>query len=175
VAHTIEEAKSSRASCRSCRKTIQKGELRFGEETLNRFSGDGGTTFAWHHLACAAEKKPAELKEALATYSGPLANRAELEATIAKSAGTKKPEFPYAERAPTARSKCLACQEAIDKGQLRVAIEREVDTGTFVAKSAGYLHPGCAQEFIQDEQLLDKVKANSQLSEEDQGELEAEW
>jgi hypothetical protein len=55
----------------------------------------------------------------------------------------------------------MTCDEAIGKGDWRIAIEREVDTGTFTRTGPGYLHPGCAIEQTGDEQLLDKVKANS--------------
>lgn len=53
--------------------------------------------------------------------------------------------LPTADLAPTGRAKCIQCDEAIAKGSVRIAVEREVDTGTFVAKGAGYLHPGCAE------------------------------
>src|SRR5512140_2000030 len=46
-------------------KTIAKGELRLGVEVANQFSD---STVQWHHLACAASKLPAELKEAMAGY-----------------------------------------------------------------------------------------------------------
>ena len=66
MAHTIEPAKSGRASCRSCRQPIGKGELRFGEDVPNAFSDSGEPSYQWHHLACAAEKKPAQFTLALA-------------------------------------------------------------------------------------------------------------
>ena len=72
------------------------------------------------------------------------------------------------------RSKCLSCEEAIEKDTLRVAVEREVDTGAFVTKGPGYLHPHCALEFTGDDELLAHIKANSAaLSEGDFSELEA--
>ena len=43
MAHIIEEAKSGRAGCRTCRKPIAKGELRFGEEVENQFADAGET------------------------------------------------------------------------------------------------------------------------------------
>lgn len=165
--HTIEPAKSGRASCRTCRKPIAKGELRFGEETPNAFN-DGEPSFVWHHLECAAKKRPNELKQALDAFSGDVPNKAALEATIAGAAASQKPKVPYAEHAPTGRSKCLSCEKEIAKGDLRVATEREVDTGSFVAKTAGYLHLECASMFIADPDLLDDVKKNSRgLSAED--------
>src|SRR5690349_4657085 len=129
MANIIEESKSNRATCRSCRQKIEKGALRYGEETPNAFDPDGGTAYAWHHLLCAAKKKPSEVKVALAAFSGEVPNREELDKTLAEAKDSGKPPFPYAERAPSARSKCLVCEEAIGKGEIRVAIEREVDTG----------------------------------------------
>jgi poly [ADP-ribose] polymerase len=161
--HMIEAAKSGRASCRTCRKPIAKGELRLGEEVPNQFAA-GEVTHQWHHLECAAKKKPAALKAALATTTENVPNRAELEAELNKAGKTEKPSnFPYAERAPTGRSSCLQCSQPIEKGTLRVAIEREVDTGSFVTKSAGYLHAAHAAEHTAKEAkaLFDEITANS--------------
>ncbi len=64
--------------------------------------------------------------------------------SIAK--GHAKPGgFPYVDHAPTGRAKCIQCGEPIAKGALRVAIEREIDTGAMVTKGAGYMHPACAK------------------------------
>lgn len=46
----VEPAKSSRATCRTCSQTIQKGELRLGEPSLF----DGHVSYRWHHLKCAS-------------------------------------------------------------------------------------------------------------------------
>jgi hypothetical protein len=162
MAHTIEPAKSGRASCRSCREPIAKGELRFGEDVPNAFSDSGEPSYQWHHLRCAATKKPAQLKLALAAFTGEVPDRAELEKTIESAATKVKPAtFPYAERAPTGRSKCQACEKPIENGALRVEVEREVDTGTFVTKGAGYLHAACARAHTGDDALLEKIKPNS--------------
>ena len=163
MAHMIEAAKSGRASCRTCKKPIAKGELRLGEEVANQFAA-GEMTYVWHHLECAAKKKPGPLKAALETTTVDVPNKDALLAELASSAKTEKPStFPYAERAPTGRSSCMQCNESIPKGELRVAVEREVDTGSFVAKSAGYLHPACAVEHTKEdaEALFTKLKANS--------------
>src|SRR5262245_52538804 len=99
MAHVIEVAKSGRASCRTCKNSIPKGELRFGEEVMTQFSDS--PSLQWHHLMCAAKSRPAQLAEVLATYSGEIPNRAELEQTIEVSKKTQKPtEFPHADRAP---------------------------------------------------------------------------
>ncbi|MBI2372774.1 MAG: hypothetical protein HYV07_02115 [Deltaproteobacteria bacterium] len=170
--HLIEAAKSGRASCRSCKKPIGKGELRLGEEVPNAFA-DGAPTHVWHHLDCAATKKPDVLVAALEGFEGEVPNRAELLAKATEAAGKQKPKVPYAERAPTGRSRCLSCEEAIAKDELRVAVEREVDTGSFVTKSAGYLHVRCAAMFVGDPDLWEEVKAHSRgLAEADLAEVE---
>src|SRR5580704_19780717 len=126
MAHTIETAKTGRAGCRACKQPIPKGDLRFGEEVPNAFSASGETTFQWYHLPCAALKKPQQLKTALATFTGEVPDRAELEKTLEESAKKLKPSsFPYAERASTGRARCQASQQPIEKGTLRMAIERE--------------------------------------------------
>lgn len=163
MAHTIEVAKTGRASCRSCKKPIAKGELRVGEEVPNQFAA-GEMTYQWHHLECAAKKKPAVLKAALEGTTLDIPHREELEKTIAESAKKEKPTtLPYAERAPTGRSTCMVCNEAIGKGELRVAVEREVDTGSFVTRGTGYLHPACSLEHVGEEaaSFFEKLKANS--------------
>ena len=166
VGHMIEAAKTGRASCRSCRKSIAKGDLRLGEEVPNAFAA-GESTYQWHHLACAAKKKPLVLEEALGTTELEIPERAALETDIAANKKNQKPaKFPYAERAKTSRSTCQQCSAAIEKGTLRVAVEREVDTGSFVAASAGYLHAACAPTWLEENGgfegvLLDVLKKNS--------------
>ena len=150
MAHVIEEAKTGRASCRSCKKAIEKGALRLGEEVANAFAA-GETTYQWHHLPCAAKKKPLVLEEALAATDVFVADKEALLTEIAANKKNQKPStFPYAERAKTSRSSCISCNESIEKGTLRVAVEREVDTGSFVTSGAGYLHAACAAGWIEE-------------------------
>jgi hypothetical protein len=169
MANHIEEAKSGRASCRTCKKTIAKGELRLGVEVANQFSD---STVQWHHLACAASKLPAELKEALAGYPGDVPDREALDKAIDETIkkGTGKPGgFPYIDHAPTGRAKCMQCEEAIEKGSLRVAVEREIDTGAMVTRSAGYLHPKCVAENLDNvggslDDFIAGVEKNSRIA-----------
>lgn len=173
MANVIEEAKSGRASCRTCKKTIAKGELRLGVEVQTQFSDT--PSMQWHHALCAAAKLPAELKEALAAYEGDVPNRAELEQAMEaaiKKGGAKPGGFPYADHAPTGRAKCMQCEEAIEKGSFRVAVERELDTGSFVTRSAGYLHPKCVAENLENvggsvEDLAEGLRKNSRIAAED--------
>lgn len=159
--HIIEESKSSRAACRTCKEKIEKGVLRFGEEVPNQFSD--GPSYQWHHLRCAATKKAAQLAEALAAYAGEVPERAELERLVAENKGKARAgALPFAERAPTGRSKCLVCDAAIAKGALRLAVEAEIDTGSFVTKGSRYLHPACARDHDDlPDDLLALVKKHS--------------
>ncbi len=169
MGNVIEEAKSGRASCRTCKKAIAKGELRFGEEAPNAF-GDQ-PSMRWHHLTCAAEKLPAELKETLDQYPGTVPNRAELDKLMqdALSKGRAKPGgFPYADKAPTGRARCIQCSQPIEKDSIRIAIEREIDTGAMVTKGAGYMHPKCVVAYVEanggdKDDLVEGVRANSRL------------
>ena len=175
MANVIEEAKSGRASCRTCKKLIAKGELRFGIETQTQFSDT--PSMQWHHLLCAAAKLPAELKAELANYPDEVPNRSEIEAAIAeaeKKGATKPTGFPYVDRAPTGRAKCMQCEQPIEKGSFRIAVERELTIGANVTRGAGYLHPRCVAENLENaggstEDLTSGLRANSHLSE---GELD---
>jgi hypothetical protein len=144
--HTIEVAKSGRSTCRGCRQKIEKGILRFGEEVPNLFSEEGGTTFRWWHLECGATKGKLanEVRDALKSYPGEVPDRAKLDEVIEKNLHA---DYPYAERAPNGRARCRVCAETIDKGTLRVAFERIVETGMGVQRGAGYVHSTCTLGF----------------------------
>jgi len=181
MAHLIEEAKSGRAGCRTCRKPIAKGELRFGEEVENQFADGGETTHRWHHLSCAAGSKTDELRATLAGYVGiPDEQRAELERLMADADAKKPPPYPHADKAPTGRAKCQGCGETIAKGEVRVAVEREIERGMTVTKGAGYLHPRCAAAYVEQnggthEELTEALRANTRdLSEQEMEKLFAE-
>jgi len=173
MANHIEEAKSGRASCRTCKKTIDKGALRLGIEAANAF-GDT-PSMQWHHLTCAAGKLPAELKEALVAYAGDVPERAALDAlmTEAYAKGHAKPGgFPYLDRAPTGRAKCMRCGEPIAKDSYRVAVERELEVGMAIQKGAGYMHPACVAAHLETTAgdragLVAGLRANSRIPEAD--------
>lgn len=168
--HRIEVAPSGRATCKSCGKTIAKGELRLGEQYASQFGSDG-FAIRWHHLLCGAQKLPDVLKTAMGSYSADIPNRAELEAAMSAPSKGKKVSaaLPNADLAPTGRAKCIQCGEAIEKGSVRIGVEREVDTGAFVTKGAGYLHPACVSAWAEAEwdgeldELVAQVQANTSL------------
>lgn len=170
MAHIIEEAKSGRAGCRTCRKPIAKGELRFGEEVENQFADGGETTYRWHHITCAAGAKSEELRATLAAHAGsppiPDETRSELERLMAEADAKKPPPYPHADKAPSGRAKCQGCGESIPKGELRVAFERDIERGMSVMKGAGYLHPKCAAAYMEEQgtshdQLTDALRTNT--------------
>lgn len=171
MAHTIEVAKSGRSTCRGCREKIAKDVLRFGEEVPNLFSEEGGTTYRWWHLACAAEKGKLanEVRDALKSFPGEVPNRAELDKLIEEHLHA---DYPFAERAANGRAKCRVCAQPLEKGALRVAFERVVETGMGLQRGAGYVHPKCTMEFedakkLGRDALLAAVREHSKLSPED--------
>jgi poly [ADP-ribose] polymerase len=172
MAETIEVAKTGRSKCRVCRENIEKGVLRYGEEQPSAFAE--GMQWVWHHLACAAKKKPVNVRAALETFPGEVPNRAELDAILVEA--DKNPSvLPYVEHAPTGRSKCQQCQEPIEKGALRIATERPVEEGVPPRPGApAYLHPKCAPQYIETENLMAILRKNSRLPEAELQELEQE-
>lgn len=173
MANRIEEAKSGQASCRTCKNKIAKGELRLGVEAANAF-GDT-PSMQWHHLACAAGKLPVELADAMKAYVGDIPDRAALEAAMAdaiKSGKAKPGGFPYADKAPTGRAKCMQCGEAIAKDSFRIAVERELEMGGGQQKSAGYLHPACIAANLEEvggtiDDFTASLEHNSRIPKED--------
>ena len=144
--HTLDIAKSGRATCRGCHQKIEKAVVRFGEEVPNMFSEDGGTTFRWWHLECAAKGKLAnEVRDALKTFEGTVPERAKLDELIAANLHA---DYPYAERAANGRAHCRVCDVVIAKGELRVAFERVVETGMGMQRGPGYMHSACTLGYV---------------------------
>ncbi|WP_299117074.1 PARP-type zinc finger-containing protein [uncultured Winogradskyella sp.] len=128
--NTIEEAKSGRAKCRTCKKTISKDELRFGLEVENEFSDEPATH--WYHIHCAAAKLPIELKEVLNRYKGKIDNLTELNETMdaaLKSGKVKPTKFPHIDKAPIGRASCIQCNQIIEKSTFRVGSYRDPKEG----------------------------------------------
>lgn len=171
--HLLELAPSGRATCRTCQEKIAKGELRFGEAVPSQFGSSGFTT-VWHHLKCAARAKTELVRPLVEAYEGDIPNRDSLFAQAAAGGvapkGTKgaASALPNADLAPTNRAKCMVCGETIAKGSVRVAVEREIDTGSFSTTGAGYLHPACLEPWADEqgvsfEELVEQVQAHTAL------------
>jgi len=161
----LEVSPSGRAACRGCKKPIAKGEVRFAESYT--MPGTDQVAFRYHHTACAVAKLASELGEAIAAYEGELPEREALLAAIAsapKKTGKDRP-LPHADRAPTSRARCTQCGEPIEKGTLRIGVQREADPGSF-ARGPSYMHAGCGRAWARDSDLdvaewAEKVVVNS--------------
>ena len=180
----IEEARSSRSRCRTCRRKIDKGKLRIGI----LLEGPYGTGYLWHHLTCAAKRRIEDVENAYATRAfeeglalPPLEELRSLKVR-AEEAKEKKREAPYTERAPSGRSKCKHCGEPIEQGAFRVVLLREVRFGNQVRGGPIAVHPRCVAAELRAEDCVtevdgfeDAVRANTpDLTEEEAAELFAQ-
>lgn len=155
MSHVIEPAPSGRAGCRGCGGKIEKGALRLGERLPNPFSEDKLMTL-WFHPRCGAYKRPAVFLEAVASTEADLPGREELVAEAERGVAHRRlPRVDGAERAPSARARCRSCKEAIPKEAWRIKLVY-YDEGRF--EPSGYLHPGCAKEYFETAEILDRVR-----------------
>lgn len=143
--YKVEPARSSRSRCRTCRKKIEKGDLRIGV----LLEGPYGTGYLWHHLKCAARRRLDDVEaayEAGAWEEGlevpPIEELREL-AEKAEKAKAEKKELPHAERAPSGRAKCKHCDERIEKGAWRVVLGRSTEFYGQVRTAPINVHPRC--------------------------------
>ena len=106
--------------------------LRLGTLT----EGPYGVAYAWEHVSCAAQRAFPKLEEAYAQRAWehakeppedlpPLESLAGLREE-AQGEQTQRRELPYAELAPSGRSRCKHCTERIQEGSPRVVLAREV-------------------------------------------------
>lgn len=182
--YAIEAARSSRSRCRSCKRKIDKDKLRIGI----LLEGPYGTGYLWHHLTCAAKRRFEDVEAAYAAEAfapglevPPLEELRKLkeEAEVAKQ---QKREAPWAERAPSGRSRCKHCGEVIEQGAFRVTLLREVRFGNQVRGGPIAVHPRCVAAELRAEDCMtevdgfeDAVRANTpDLTEEEAAELFAE-
>ena len=170
--YLIESARSSRSKCRTCKRKIEKDTLRLGI----LLEGPYGTGYLWHHLTCAARRRIEDVEAAYeqqAFSNGltvpPLAELQALEAKAAKERENRK-ELPYVERAPSGRSKCKKCGEAIAKDALRFVLAREVSFGSQIRTAPITVHAGCVQAELQSGDCLtevdgfeEQIRKNSEL------------
>ncbi|MFT5291827.1 MAG: hypothetical protein ACI8QS_002909 [Planctomycetota bacterium] len=181
----IEHARSGRAKCKGCRKVIQKDELRLGVMVEGPF----GQGHMWYHLECSAGHVMEKLEEAYKTESWKeaksppdpkdlpdldffrsLANKAEEKR--AEKAQNKK-VIPYAEIAPSDRSKCKQSGEPIPKGAVRIVLGKEAQFGNQVRISPFAVLPQYVASALNDpeigtqaEGLFEQLLANSKIEQE---------
>jgi hypothetical protein len=178
-AYVIEEARSSRSRCKSCRRAIDKGVLRIGILSEGGFYGPG---YLWHHLTCAARRQMDKVEEAYEQEAWKNAKQPpekvpeveELRKLREKAVEKKaqKKELPYAEEDPSGRARCKQCGDPIEKGALRVALGKDVTFGSQTRTSAMFVHPKCVAAALDQpdvsterEGLREELAANSELPE----------
>jgi len=157
--YLIEEARSSRSKCRSCRRKIEKGKLRLGI----LLEGPYGTGYLWHHLTCAARRRFEDVEAAYGENAfekglevPALDELRSLKEKAAEEKASRKTP-PYVERAPSGRSKCKTCGEPIAKDALRVVLAREVTFGNQVRPSPINVHTACVGAELRAEDCMTEV------------------
>ncbi|MGE5615849.1 MAG: hypothetical protein ACM3X5_02930 [Bacillota bacterium] len=151
--HVFESAPSARSKCRGCGRTLQKGELRFGERMPNPFA-EGTELTLWFHPLCAAYKRPESLLDALAGNSAQMPNREALEAAARASlVGRRLPRIDGAERAK-GQASCRHCREPIARGAWRVRLTF-FEEGRF--NPSGFIHPQCVSAYFEAPGVLERV------------------
>ena len=151
--HVIEAASTGRAKCRACEQPIAKGVLRFPQRRPNPF-GEGEMTL-WFHPMCAAFKRPQPLADLLKSDPSP-EGAAELLSVAERSLAHRRlPRVSGAQTAPTGRARCRHCKELIDKGTWRIPLVY-FEEGRFAPM--GFIHAGCAEEYLGTSDLEDRVR-----------------
>jgi hypothetical protein len=150
--YLIEGARSGRSKCKTCRRAISKGALRFGF----LIEGPYGTGYLWHHMRCAARRHMDKLEEAYAQEAWlnakepppkvPTLEDLQKHQEAAEEKRKKRKEIPYAEIDPSGRAKCKRCEQPMEKGSLRVVLGRGVYFGNQVRTAPINVHPGCVRE-----------------------------
>ncbi|MFT5052021.1 MAG: hypothetical protein ACI8QZ_003452 [Chlamydiales bacterium] len=172
--YVIEGARSGRSGCKTCRRKIEKESLRLGI----LIEGPFGTGYMWHHLKCSARRHFEKLEEAyeLEAWKEAKVEPKDLPALeelkklheVAEVKKKEKRTLPYAELAPSGRSKCKQCSEVIEKDAARIVLGREVEFGRQVRTTPINLHPRCVPMEMQapdcahePDGFLDELRANS--------------
>ena len=158
--YLIENARSSRSKCRTCRRKIDKDTLRIGV----LLEGPYGTGYLWHHLNCAAKRRFDDVAEAYKQSAWApelkvpeLAQLEKLKEDAEQKRADKK-EAPWAERAKTGRSKCKHCDEPIAKDSWRVILDRMVEFFGQERRGPVNIYPHCVAAELQSEDCPTEVE-----------------
>jgi hypothetical protein len=178
--YVIEGARSSRSRCKICRRAIQKDVLRLGV----LIEGPYGTGYLWHHLSCAARRRFENVEEAYGLQAwneakDPPAEVPALEELRnireeAEERRRNRKPIPYAEIAPSGRSKCRHCDQLIEKGAMRVVLGRGVYFGSQVRTAPVNVHPRCVASELQAEDCATEAEGMEAAVRENSQDIPAE-
>lgn len=173
--HQLEAAKTGRSKCRACKQSIEKADVRLGEAVPNPF-GEGEATH-WYHWVCGARRRPEAFLSALEENAEVASGFDKEQVSALRHAATKAVtfyrlcRFVRAEKASSGRARCQGCRQLIEKGALRFVLER-IEDG--MVSGAGFVHVGCAHKYAGSvDGVLERVEAQSQLSEEEGAQMRA--
>jgi hypothetical protein len=168
MSHVFEPATSGRSKCRGCGRSIEKGEIRFGEHLPNPF-GEGEITL-WFHPLCAAYKQPEPVLATLAESTLTIADREKIGRAASGSLVFRRiPRIDGAERASSARATCRSCKNRIERGSWRIRLVFFED-GRF--SPGGYVHLDCRETYFEGADIRDQVLYfSSALGDEEREEL----
>lgn len=180
--YIIERARSGRSKCKTCQRKIDKDAVRLGVLVEGPF----GAGHMWHHLNCAAKSRLEQVEEAYAAEAWTLAKVpmdpedlpgldklrvvAEKAAVEREKKQREKKTIPYAEVAPSNRSKCKQSGEPIPKGAVRIVLGKEAHFGNQVRTAPFAVLPEYVVDALQDpdipheeEGLADALRENSDI------------
>jgi hypothetical protein len=155
--YVIENARSGRARCKTCRRVIPKDQIRIGI----LIEGPYGPGYLWHHLKCAARRQFDRVEEAYRLEAWneakdppgkvPPLDELRRHAEKAEERRQTRKDPPYAEVDPSGRARCKHCGEPIAKDSVRVVLGRRVQFGNQVRTSSIHVHPGCVAAALDSE------------------------
>ncbi len=163
--YVIEPARSGASKCKTCRHKIAKEALRLGI-LVDGFYGPG---YMWHHIECAAQRMFEQVEEAYEMEAWKVAKSPpegvpsleELRTVKAKAEDRRRQKrtLPYAEVAPSGRSRCKKCGEPIEKGSVRVALAKEVRFGGQARVGPMNVHPRCVPAALEEEEVVTELES----------------
>lgn len=180
--YIIEHARSGRSKCKICNRKIDAGAVRFGVLVEGRF----GTGHMWHHLNCAAKRRLEDVEESYQLESWNAAKEPldpeelpsieKLRDVAAKAdverekRQREKKTIPYAEVAPSNRSKCKQSGETIPLGAVRIVLGMEAHFGSQTRTSAYAVLPVHVMDALEEpdmgtelDGLADALRENSEI------------
>ncbi|MFX1506111.1 MAG: hypothetical protein ACFFDC_08345 [Promethearchaeota archaeon] len=133
----IEPAKSGRASCRSCRGKISKGEYRIGiPYQFRRPDGETVYSFGYYHPECTPKDKIKMILRILEESTTiDKIKRIQIRESLKKRLEERDEspqtpsslQKPFLETSKSSRGICRICEEKIQKGVFRVAEPTQVE------------------------------------------------